>query len=404
MSKLRWTLLILGGAFILALGLWERWRPRHARGPAAKPRGSARHVPAGGLSGDDPPTPMDTDPSVTLPADPEEPWIGETGFSDVLLTPDKGEGGPSGPERSWMARGAGREEASSGIGRATAERSAAGDPHRETREGAGSHERAAAQDRSGSDAEAEAFPGAAPGCGRAGVAQQQEDRRPPIRSRAAASGARPGLSEEPVLAPAALDAELRSAADESLFTEELDEYPTAELPVLAEAAEYAPASPALEQTASLEAPGQAAPIVEWPPEASRQIVALRLVAPPERFPGRAVRLALAAEGFLLGQFDIFHKPDETHRAVVSVASLTRPGTFDLDTMDSQRYAGLSLFVVLPGPCPGQQAFDELVGVALNLRERLQGELQDARGEMLTDESIELLRDALFPGSAGEAES
>jgi cell division protein ZipA len=212
------------------------------------------------------------------------------------------------------------------------------------------------------------------------------------------------LSEEPVLAPAALDAELRSAADESLFTEELDEYPTAELPVLAEAAEYAPASPALEQTASLEAPGQAAPIVEWPPEASRQIVALRLVAPAERFPGRAVRLALAAEGFLLGQFDIFHKPDETHRAVVSVASLTRPGTFDLDTMDSQRYAGLSLFVVLPGPCPGQQAFDELVGVALNLRERLQGELQDARGEMLTDESIELLRDALFPGGAGEAES
>ncbi|EQD44128.1 cell division protein ZipA, partial [mine drainage metagenome] len=113
---------------------------------------------------------------------------------------------------------------------------------------------------------------------------------------------------------------------------------------------------------------------------------------------------LAAEGFLLGEFDIFHKPDETHRAVVSVASLTRPGTFDLDTMDSQRYAGLSLFVVLPGPSPVQQAFDELVDVALNLCERLQGELQDARGEALTDESIGLLRESLLTGAGGEAAS
>ncbi|HEY2036350.1 MAG TPA: cell division protein ZipA C-terminal FtsZ-binding domain-containing protein, partial [Steroidobacteraceae bacterium] len=137
------------------------------------------------------------------------------------------------------------------------------------------------------------------------------------------------------------------------------------------------------------------PIVEWPPEDSRRILALRLIAPQaERFPGRAVRMALAAEGFLLGRFAIFHKPDEANRAVVSAASLTRPGSFDLDTMDSQRYGGLSLFAVLPGPKAPQQAFEELLASARNLNERLQGALQDERGGPLTPLRVASIRDNL----------
>src|SRR5262249_6921383 len=62
----------------------------------------------------------------------------------------------------------------------------------------------------------------------------------------------------------------------------------------------------------------AAPMrVEWPSEEERRILALRLVAPQtERFPGRSLRQALAAEGFLLGQFAIFHKPDDELRGRV----------------------------------------------------------------------------------------
>jgi cell division protein ZipA len=137
------------------------------------------------------------------------------------------------------------------------------------------------------------------------------------------------------------------------------------------------------------------PIVEWPPEESRRILALRLVAPAaERFPGRALRLALAAEGFLLGKFAIFHKPDETNRAVLSAASLTQPGAFDLETMDSQRYGGLSLFAVLPGPKSAPQAFEDLLAAARNLNERLQGALQDERGGPLTPLRVASLRESL----------
>ena len=147
-------------------------------------------------------------------------------------------------------------------------------------------------------------------------------------------------------------------------------------------------------------PPAAPMVVDWPAENERHILALRLVAPqPERFAGRSLRQALAAEGFLLGQFAIFHKPDDEHRAVLSAASLTRPGTFDIETMDSQHYGGLSLFAVLPGPKPPRQAFDELVFAARNLNERLQGVLQDEQGTPLTPARIAQLRDQLRAGAA-----
>jgi len=162
----------------------------------------------------------------------------------------------------------------------------------------------------------------------------------------------------------------------------------------------APGAPAVAREALPELPTAAPPVVEWPPDEERRIVALRLVAPqPQRFPGRSLRQALAAEGFVLGRFAIFHKPDEARRAVLSAASLNRPGTFDADTMDSQHYGGLSLFAVLPGPKPPPQAFDELVFTARSLNERLQGVLQDEQGGPLTPARIATLRERLNSGAA-----
>jgi cell division protein ZipA len=149
-----------------------------------------------------------------------------------------------------------------------------------------------------------------------------------------------------------------------------------------------------------ELPAAPPPLVEWPPESERRIVSLRLIAPSgERFAGRALRQALAAEGFELGALAIFHKPDEARRAILSAASLTRPGTFDRDTMDSQHYGGLSLFAVLPGPKPAQQAFDDLVYAARNLNERLRGVLQDEQGAPLTPARVQALREELPGGPA-----
>jgi cell division protein ZipA len=162
----------------------------------------------------------------------------------------------------------------------------------------------------------------------------------------------------------------------------------------------APQGPVLAREALPELPASPFPVVEWPSDANRRIVALRLVAMgTERFAGRSLRQALAAEGFVLGQFAIFHKPDEERRAILSAASLTRPGTFDMDTMDSQHYGGLSLFAVLPGPKAPSQAFDELVFTARSLNDRLHGVLQDEQGSPLTAARIAVLRERLGPEAA-----
>jgi hypothetical protein len=146
-------------------------------------------------------------------------------------------------------------------------------------------------------------------------------------------------------------------------------------------------------------PAAPAPLVVWPPDQDRRIVALRLVAQqPERFAGRSLRQALAAEGFVLGRFAIFHKADEEQRAILSAASLTRPGTFDPQTMDSQHFGGLSLFAVLPGPLSPPQVFEELVATARNLNDRLCGVLQDEGGTPLTPARIASLREHLAGGA------
>lgn len=133
-------------------------------------------------------------------------------------------------------------------------------------------------------------------------------------------------------------------------------------------------------------------VIDWPPEAERQIVALRVVPRGgERFAGRSLRQALVGEGFLHGPMDIFHLPGDDARVLLSAAGLTRPGVFQLDTMDTGRYAGLNVFAVLPGPLPADETFDRLIEAARALAARLNAELRDQRGEPLTTARVVALR-------------
>ncbi len=141
-------------------------------------------------------------------------------------------------------------------------------------------------------------------------------------------------------------------------------------------------------------PPAATPVVmERPVREVSEVLAVRLVSTGEKFSGRAVRLALAAEGFTIGKFSIFHKPATDGHALLSIASLTKPGTFDRQSIDMQRYSGLNLFTVLPGPVPGPAAVDELLECAQVLSQRLRGALQDEQGAPLTPLRTAAMRNA-----------
>lgn len=139
-------------------------------------------------------------------------------------------------------------------------------------------------------------------------------------------------------------------------------------------------------------------VLAWPQEFERRIVTLRVIPRSEpRFAGRNLRQAFASAGFWHGPLDIYHLPDEAGRVVVSAAALAQPGTFDPSIMDSQRFSGLNLFTVLPGPMNEREAFDALVGAARVLAERLEGSITDQHGEELTAGRIQRLRQSL-PGA------
>ena len=132
------------------------------------------------------------------------------------------------------------------------------------------------------------------------------------------------------------------------------------------------------------------------PAPEEKIVTLRLAAPPlERFDGRALLEALRAAGFEHGKFAIFHKLAPGGATLCSAASLVEPGTFDLGRIESQRFPGISLFAVLPGPMEAGATLEAMLGIARDLASRLRGVLQDERGAPLSTQKLADMRAAVL---------
>jgi FtsZ-interacting cell division protein ZipA len=192
----------------------------------------------------------------------------------------------------------------------------------------------------------------------------------------------PPVEPEPTLAPEPAPV---VAAKERL-ARELFSRPVAEMleriePILGDTEIIDPDSPAAEP-------------LRPPPE--EKIVTLRLAAPPlERFDGRELVAALRAAGLEHGKFSIFHKVAPNGATLMSVASLVEPGTFDLDRIEAQRFPGISLFAVLPGPMEAGATLDMMVGIARDLGARLRGVLQDERGVPMSPQKLADLRVGLM---------
>ncbi len=160
-----------------------------------------------------------------------------------------------------------------------------------------------------------------------------------------------------------------------------------------------PAAPTPWPAASRAPVGGADLILDWPPESERRILALRVLPRgAERFAGRSLRQALAGEGFIHGPMEIFHWPADDGRVLLSAAGLTRPGVFHVATMDTERYAGINVFAVLPGALSDEEIFDRLIETTRGLAARLNAELRDQHGEPLTTARVVALR-AQYAGTS-----
>ena len=137
-------------------------------------------------------------------------------------------------------------------------------------------------------------------------------------------------------------------------------------------------------------------LVSKPPE--QMIVTLRLVAGKQRyFKGDELALALRGLGLRHGKFGIFHRHEGTDekKTVFSVASLVEPGSFDLKNLKDQEIPGISMFLVLPGPMDGPQAFDLMMAAARTLVQGLGGELLDESGSTLSIQRERFMREEII---------
>lgn len=128
-----------------------------------------------------------------------------------------------------------------------------------------------------------------------------------------------------------------------------------------------------------------------------RIVALRLIprAGDELGSERTVG-ALTAAGLEHGRYGIFHLVDQQRsgETVFSVASLTEPGTFDLQHLDGT-IAGLSFFLVLPGAGDPVTSFDKMIETARRLTVELEAELRDESGSSWSVQRERYVREELI---------
>jgi len=130
----------------------------------------------------------------------------------------------------------------------------------------------------------------------------------------------------------------------------------------------------------------------------QKFVTLRIVARDHgSFAGDDLALSLRGIGMRHGKFGIFHRYEgNDEKAIIfSAASLVEPGSFDLSSLKEQEIPGISLFMVLPGPVDGPDAFDLMMVAARVLTRSLDAELLDESGSTLSVQRERYMREEII---------
>ncbi|WP_421706192.1 cell division protein ZipA [Alloalcanivorax xenomutans] len=131
-----------------------------------------------------------------------------------------------------------------------------------------------------------------------------------------------------------------------------------------------------------------------PPERQvQEVIVFHLIARrPDRFDGEAMLRYLLECGLRFGEMNIFHRHRQGDEyPEFSVANAVEPGTFDIQTMEEQEFAGITFFMQLPGPQDPLAALDRMLTTGRRMAEGLYGDLRDEQHSVLTPQTMEHLR-------------
>lgn len=106
-----------------------------------------------------------------------------------------------------------------------------------------------------------------------------------------------------------------------------------------------------------------------------------------------LEIALAC-GMRFGAMDIFHRTDTSGRLQFSMASCTKPGTFDIDAISETTVSGVSLFMTLPCSSDAMQSFEYMSETANVLARHLKGVMKDESHNVMRGQTIEHCRNRI----------
>jgi len=113
--------------------------------------------------------------------------------------------------------------------------------------------------------------------------------------------------------------------------------------------------------------------------------------------GEDIVVAAEKTGMVFGHMNVFHRLVEGHPErgpVFSMASIIKPGSFDMATIREMETPAIAFFLTLPAPVPALDAWEKMLPTVQRMAELLDGVVLDDGRNALCRQRIAHIRDEL----------
>jgi cell division protein ZipA len=121
-----------------------------------------------------------------------------------------------------------------------------------------------------------------------------------------------------------------------------------------------------------------------------QVIVLSVVMPAnQQMVGAALLPSLLTLGLKYGEMNIFHRHQDNAGngdVTFSLANMMKPGSFDLDSIETFATAGISLFMMLPNNGDAVVVFEQMLNAAKHLANEFNAQVLDDKRNLMTSQT------------------
>ncbi len=114
------------------------------------------------------------------------------------------------------------------------------------------------------------------------------------------------------------------------------------------------------------------------------LITLYLLAKDEQLSGDMINSAAYANGLTFGEMNIFHRLDDHHQPVYSLANMMEPGNFDSEAIHTLKTRGLVMFIQLAQLENSSEGLHDMLRCAYRMAEMIGARLCNNQRQTLTE--------------------